>query len=321
MALKTSTWSMKRLGSMLKNGKINMDIAIQRRANIWDKQKKSLLIHSILANKPIPIIYANVAGDVNEVIDGKQRISTVLSFVNNKFALTNDIPDFDDIKLAGMKFSNLPQELQEKILNSSFEISKYENLSEEEIEDMFFRLNNGASLKSIENTRVLLGTKNMREIAGLSEHPFFVEKSNVSNNRYTDQETMLQIMMLIKNSDTGFSSKEIRLFVQDIRKTELPQDLIDTSKDILDYLNQGFINKKKYLKKLHLPMVVSIAMRAKENNIEPEYFASWVEEFFTNLKEDSEYYQASQSGSAKKENVQKRLSYITSAFNEYFNLE
>ena len=68
-----------------------------QRANVWKPKQKSELIESILMGIPIPVFY--FFEDINgkqQVVDGKQRISTLLSFLNNDFKL-------QDLKILGKK--------------------------------------------------------------------------------------------------------------------------------------------------------------------------------------------------------------------------
>ena len=78
----TLNWTVKNLKSMY-DGKntLQMDHVIQRQSGQWegDRLKKSLLIHSILANYPVPPIYC-LKEPINEkdysYSRGYQRLST-----------------------------------------------------------------------------------------------------------------------------------------------------------------------------------------------------------------------------------------------------
>src|SRR5215469_18775383 len=67
---------------------INISPAYQRRLR-WNNRKKSLLIESFLLNIPVPPIFL-FETDYNayEVIDGRQRLDAVSSFLANDYALT-----------------------------------------------------------------------------------------------------------------------------------------------------------------------------------------------------------------------------------------
>lgn len=66
----------------------------------WDKHKQILFIDSILKNFPIPLIFLRQMIDTTgkilyEIIDGKQRIYTILTFLNNKLEVNSKV--FDDL--------------------------------------------------------------------------------------------------------------------------------------------------------------------------------------------------------------------------------
>lgn len=316
--------SVRQFSQLSEKNALNFDIAIQRKGNMWDVHRKSLFINSLIYGYPIPPIYTKTDED-NEVysfIDGKQRITCILSFVSDEFALSPKTPDIDGVEIAGCKFSELSDEFQNIILKSTFSVVRFECISDEEIEQMFFRLNNGVALKPIESTRVLLGTDNMKLVEKIANHEFLSKKSSISKNRYTDQESALHLLMLTKNQltglSTGFSSKELREFVQSYKKNPFEPDLIEIVENRLDFLNEAFDKKRKYIKKIHLPMIYHLVQKAINTGISPQYFAIWADEFFKDLDKESLYSQACQSGSAKRENVVIRIAEIERAFDNSF---
>lgn len=320
MITKSANWSTSKINLLFKKNKINTEITIQRKPNIWNKSKKSLLIQTLLSSYPIPPLYVNfnTKDSLYEIIDGQQRLNAIFQFLNNSLILCEDTPDVDGIRIAGLRYSELSNEFKNIFNETILEVVKFTDLSDEEKEDVFFRLNNGSSLKNIESTRVLLGTSNMKKINSLSENPFFISKANVSNARYADQELILQILLLMKNEETGFSGKELKNFVKDIKKNNLTNESIKLLEDVLLYLNSGYKGKRKYLRKVHVPMIFYVAQIALKRNITPSAFSEWTDIFFTNTTGNKEYWNACLEGSAKRENVQKRLFYITASFNESF---
>ena len=64
----------------------------QRDADQWDDVKKSLFIESVLNRLTVPAFYfaPNEADlQISDVVDGQQRLTTLLSFFNNDFALSS----------------------------------------------------------------------------------------------------------------------------------------------------------------------------------------------------------------------------------------
>jgi len=55
---------------------------------VWGPQQKRELIESVLMGIPLPVVYMfeNENGQ-KQVVDGRQRISTLISFLNNEFSL------------------------------------------------------------------------------------------------------------------------------------------------------------------------------------------------------------------------------------------
>lgn len=61
-----------------------------QRTMIWDHARKSALIESLLLRIPIPAIYLDEDHEGNKnVMDGRKRLSTIHSYMNNEFALEN----------------------------------------------------------------------------------------------------------------------------------------------------------------------------------------------------------------------------------------
>lgn len=69
----------------------NLRPEYQRRLR-WDDKKKSQLIESFLMNVPVPPVFLFEASlSAFEVMDGQQRLSSVVDFLQNRFSLTPSI--------------------------------------------------------------------------------------------------------------------------------------------------------------------------------------------------------------------------------------
>jgi uncharacterized protein with ParB-like and HNH nuclease domain len=69
-------WPAKQLTKMIERGTINFDNAVQR-GYVWDNNRKSLLIHSMIEGYPIPAFYAAKNDNGYDMLDGKQRLNTI----------------------------------------------------------------------------------------------------------------------------------------------------------------------------------------------------------------------------------------------------
>ncbi len=113
-------------------GKLVIQPEFQRNY-IYEKGNKDVaVIDSLLKDYPLGLIYFNVNGDILEVLDGQQRITSVGRFVTGKFA----------IKLAGKEqtFSSLPKDSQDNLLNSGLLVYECEG-TETEIKEWFRTIN------------------------------------------------------------------------------------------------------------------------------------------------------------------------------------
>ncbi len=128
---------------LLDSGELSIQPKYQRRRTAWPLSAKTALIDTILNNFPLPPIYlrdyVNEKGKrIKEIIDGQQRISTIIEFHKEIFALSKNIYDES---FYGLTFSNLPNE--EQLIFEDFEVSfiSIRGASDGDIISIFSRLN------------------------------------------------------------------------------------------------------------------------------------------------------------------------------------
>ncbi len=83
----TKNFSLHQIYDMINRGDINLTPDFQRNL-VWDNQRKSRLIESILMRIPLPMFYfaQDDEGRIS-VVDGLQRLSTIRDYMDNKFQL------------------------------------------------------------------------------------------------------------------------------------------------------------------------------------------------------------------------------------------
>lgn len=89
----------------------------QRDAEQWDVRKESLFIESLLNNLTVPAFFFSQREDRKiEVVDGQQRLSTILKYADGKLALSDDESMVyltpQSVHYRGKVFADLPKELQ-----------------------------------------------------------------------------------------------------------------------------------------------------------------------------------------------------------------
>ena len=114
-----------------------------QRRDVWSDKARSYLIDTIVRGKPVPKIY--MRQDVNpetrrarrEIVDGQQRLRTVLSFIKDGFKIsTAHHEDF-----GGMYFSQLDPRTQGDILKYEFVVDLLQDMEDNDIYDIFARIN------------------------------------------------------------------------------------------------------------------------------------------------------------------------------------
>jgi Protein of unknown function DUF262/HNH endonuclease len=113
-------------------GKLVIQPEYQRHYIYNDGKRDVAVIESLLKGYPLGLIYFNVAGDMLEILDGQQRITSVGRFVTGKFAIKVDGKE--------QTFSSLPAEAKDKICNSDLLVYHCEG-DEAEIKEWFRTIN------------------------------------------------------------------------------------------------------------------------------------------------------------------------------------
>ncbi len=202
--------------SLYRDGEIDIHPEFQRIFR-WDNDQKSRLIESLLLRIPIPPIFVSQRSDgVWDVIDGVQRLSTILEFIGvyrgednqlkppSTLNATEYLPDLAGYRWeqegpGGKVFSDVLRrdikraKLEFRIIRKESDINaKY---------DLFQRLNSGTQLSPQEARNCLLVMLNLgmyTDISSLSEDSDFdsvVPLSDQQQNRAYRQELVLRFFV------------------------------------------------------------------------------------------------------------------------------
>ena len=124
-----------------------------QRAFVWDDDRQSKFIESILLGLPIPYIFTaeNDYDGRLEIIDGSQRIRTLERFLKDKLRLRNlEILTYCN----GLVFSDFSEARKRKIKNTSLRMIVLSSKSDEDARYMLFeRINTGPAILNPMETR------------------------------------------------------------------------------------------------------------------------------------------------------------------------
>jgi len=320
------SWTAKKIVQNINKGNILFNHPIQRKSEQWSLEQKSLLIHSILAGYPIPPFFA-VKDEEDDtkysVLDGKQRLTTIDAYVKDGFKLS-DVPkvkiDNDSYELSGLTFSELPQELKDELHDVNLVMYIFEDCTEEEIEEIFYRLNNGTALTRDQKTRAKLGNDLAIFIDEILDLDFFKKKACFTKSqlrRAEDQTCILQTLMLITDYKfSNFGGDVVADFVEHFRISHT-EDQLNLCKELFAKLNDAFDKKHKLIKKINIPMYAMTLKESQEIDITFEDFKLWINNFVDIYDTSSEYASYCNKNTTNKDKVNKRLNLMLDSLMEY----
>lgn len=136
-------YSVDQLTSHVEKGKILLIEVPYQREYVWDDAKASRLMESLLLNVPIPVCYfAENEDGTWEVIDGLQRVHSIVRFLKNEFSLRG-LSVLSELN--GKAFQELPSRDQRRIESRTLRFVVITEESHPDIKfDVFERLNTGA---------------------------------------------------------------------------------------------------------------------------------------------------------------------------------
>lgn len=117
-----------------------------QRRPVWTDKAKSFLMDTILRGKPIPKVFirqkinVTTKTSIRDVVDGQQRLRTILSFIKDGFVVSKR----QNADFGGKRFSQLPEEVQAQLLAYEVSVDLLINLPDSEVLDIFSRLNSYA---------------------------------------------------------------------------------------------------------------------------------------------------------------------------------
>lgn len=114
-------------------GKINYKPYFQRNY-VWDEEKATYFIESILLGTEIPPLVLFQTKDKNEVIDGRQRYETIERFLNDKLILKEK--GLHSLKiLSGKRYSQLDEKTREIFEETRIRILQFNIVDEPKLDD------------------------------------------------------------------------------------------------------------------------------------------------------------------------------------------
>ena len=129
------------LYAWIKAKELNLAPEFQR-GDIWLQSAQSYFIDTLLRDMPISPIYIRVVTNAEtktshrEVVDGQQRLSTIVKFIDGGLVLDSRSKEF-----AGKTYDTLDEEDQQRFLAYQVGVEQLFGASDDEVLDIFHRIN------------------------------------------------------------------------------------------------------------------------------------------------------------------------------------
>lgn len=232
--------------------RIDLDADYQRE-KIWSKKDQEMLLDSIIKNIDIPKLYlAEVADDEQfdyECIDGKQRMTTLLSYFKPEPQEDNPLT----VRIAGERYvykrlkKELP-ELAKKMENFelAFVIYPEDAIDDEEfIPEIFRRLQLGVRLNSGELLKTFTGTLRDFIYKQIGNNGPFFRYTTLSEKRFSRPFTLAQICInSFKRIETGDFVRarynDLADFIKDNYNLDRDDRNLLRIKDVLKIMDKHF---------------------------------------------------------------------------------
>ncbi|MBN9901367.1 DUF262 domain-containing protein [Bacillus thuringiensis] len=213
-------------------GLIVLDPDFQRE-DVWKSKQKSELIESVLMGIPLPVFYLNESKEGKLiVVDGRQRLTTFFSYLNNEFRLQN-LRILKDLNYC--KFDDLEPKFQADLEDFQIIAQVIKPPTPDRIKfDIFDRVNRGGTaLNNQEMRNALYQGKATQLLKNIAESEEFKEATQNSINSYRMKDKYLILRAIAFNS----WNKDILLDANN-KKIQYKNDIDEFLGKTMEYLNR-----------------------------------------------------------------------------------
>lgn len=231
LSLQKTVYKVNDFLSWQRSGTLVLSPSFQRRL-VWPKAAKSFLIDTVVRGLPVPIVFIRERSNLDsletkrEVVDGQQRLRTLLSFVDpsslKDFSEEHDaftVRENQNDVIGGLRFGQLPAAIRARIMNYEFSVHILPSTTEDrQVLQIFARLNSTgikANHQELRNAQYFGVFKTLMYDLALEQLPRWREWKvfdETSIARMKEVELTSEFAMLISRGLGGRSQKEIDAF-------------------------------------------------------------------------------------------------------------
>ena len=231
--------------------RIDFDPDYQRKGGLWNLENRQYFIDSILNGVSLTKLYfhelppgkSQAQAVTYGVVDGKQRLEAIRSFVRDEFPLSDEFEYLhgDGGQAAGKTYSELLTEFPElraRFDDTDLPVTVIRAEDEVLIEVLFVRLNEQVNLNAAEKRNAFGGPIPLK-IRELAKHRLFADSVPFPDGRYRHRELAAKFLWIIhedkfvstKRRDLDNFVKEYRL---DPKRSPCPTELLKVAREVAD---------------------------------------------------------------------------------------
>jgi hypothetical protein len=206
------TYSVNDLLEWFDNKQLELNPKFQRRS-VWTDTARSYLMDTIVRGLPIPKVFIRqklniqTRQSVREVVDGQQRLRTILSFLKDGFVISKK----HNSKYGGLYFSQLSQvdeNIQGNILNYEISTDLLVNMPDPQVLDIFSRLNSYS---------VTLNEQEKINANHFGPFKTLVDKLAHNNNSFWKENKILSDKEILRMADVNLSADLLIAMIEGIK--------------------------------------------------------------------------------------------------------
>ena len=296
-----------------------------QREEVWSIDKKRLLIDSILRGYRLPKFYfRKLDNQTFECVDGQQRLSAIFDFYENRLGLN----PVTAARVGGQLYSELPDNISDEFDDYEIDIEEIQDSTDEELEELFQRLQFGTPLNTAEKLNATSG--GLRNFChSVANSRFFDEKIALRDPRYAHFEIVTMWALIeARGILPQMRLPQLQAFLTENRQFSTASEIAKRLRAAVEFLDQAFPERSQYLRnRANVLTACMLAGRVIDQGLNThssaKTFGRFVERFFMQLatevekgvratdKELVRYQQAITSGSTGGDSIRTRIEILT----------
>lgn len=359
---KTEKYSVATICKKMDKQTIRFNHPAQRCSEQWSNKMKGNLISDILQGNPIPaiVLAEQIINGVSITwdLDGKQRCTNVYEFVHDGYKISKSVrrkiiyyqapklgednkPIFDDqmipimewkeFNIANKTFSQLPEELRDKIMDYCFDAVLYLDCSSEDIVYHIARYNDGKPMNKVQKGIVNLGEDFATEVKKVSGHSFFIDCCEFGKNGKTNgnvDRCVCETIMATNHIDNwgGNNLESMCEYLKenaDVSEFEVMEDNLSDLEDVIendDMSKSLFTNKESFIWLTVFNRFVAAGGDAEEFG---KFLHGFVNDKMREVEVNGITYQSLEENRCTKDKsmVMKKVAHLETLIKKYFDKE